>query len=224
MATHKEHSRRQEVAQVNNPLQRQLDGRSYCVQTITQGPRAASPLHFSYKQDSTDGTSKDYEADLNGDHFDVTIHSRHPATDLDRQSSKVPGAKALSIRDGFAESLETSHYKRSDRQGWSSAANGMVLGASPWQLFVARPDVTEAGSETIMGYPTIKYAVDTRHQSAPEKAPTASGWGVTDYSIAGSAWATKDTACILQYAIDLEKTTEDGKVEKTHYSGSITKP
>jgi len=38
-----------------------------------------------------------------------------------------------------------------------------------------------------------------------------------DYSITGTAWATKDTNCVLQYSIDSEMQGKDGKVRKTHY-------
>src|SRR5271165_3806310 len=88
---------------MTNPLERQLDGGTYCVQTISQGPPVAAPLHFSYKENETDGSSKDYEADLAAQTLDVDIRTRHPATDMDRELSKMPAPNPLVIRDGFAE-------------------------------------------------------------------------------------------------------------------------
>ncbi len=207
----------------SNPVLRSLDNSSYCVQNITQGPPSATPIHFSYKKDSTDGSSTDYEADLAGDTFDVTIHNRRPATDIDRQVNGVPGAKPVSIHDGFAESLQTNHYNRSDDRGWVLAGNGVVLGVTPWQLFVTKPTVTQAGSENVIGYETTKYTVDTRQQSSIDKFAGSNGWNVKDYNITGTVWVTKDTACILEYTIDLEKIGKDDKVSETHYQGIMTK-
>jgi len=210
-------------ARQSRPVLHSLDDSSYCVQTIIQGPPSATPVHFSYKEDSTDGRFTDYEADLVGDTFDVTIHNRHPATDIDRQVSGVPGANPVSIHGGFAESLQTNHYKRSDARGWVLASNGVVLGATPSQLFVTKPTLTLAGSENLIGYDTARYTVDTRQLSSLDKFAWSQGWNVKDYNITGSVWVTKDTACILQYTIDLEKTGKDDQVSKTHYQGTVTK-
>jgi hypothetical protein len=208
----------------NNPLERQLDGGSYCVQTITQGPPVSTPIHFSNKENESDGSAKDFEADLSGDTFDLTIHERHPATDLDRQLNDVPGGTPISIHDGFAENTRTNHYTRADAPGWRVGANSVVLGATPWGLFVNKPIVTRVGTESINGYETIKYAVDTTHQSQLDKSPLLIAGGLKDYNITGTAWAAQDTDCILQYVIDFEKDGKDGTVSKIHYQGGITKP
>jgi hypothetical protein len=212
-----------QAANTARAIERQFDGGSYCIQTIINGPAVTTPLHFSYKQDSSDGTSKDYEADLAGDKFDLKIQTRHPATDLDRELNAVPGAKAVPVQDGFADSLQTNHYKRSNPHDWALAANLMVTEAAPWQLFIAKPEVTQVGAEDVSGYETLRYTVDTSRQSPTDKAAAIAGWNLKDYNITGSVWATKDTGCILQYAINLEKTNKDGKVDRTHYQGAVTK-
>jgi hypothetical protein len=208
----------------SNPLVRQIDGGSYCVQTISQGPPVAAPLHFSYKVNESDGSAKDFEADLAAQTLDVDIRTRHPATDMDRELSKMGGPNPVVIRDGFAETENKNHYTRDDAHGWVMGSNSMALGGTPWGVFIAKPTSTQVGTENIIGYDTIKYAVDTSHQSAIDKSGAAAGWGVADYNITGTAWVTKDTACILQYAIDLDETGKDGKASKTHYEGGVTKP
>jgi hypothetical protein len=206
-----------------NPLERQLDGGTYCVQTISQGPPVAAPLHFSYKENESDGSGKDFEADLAAQTLDVDIRTRHPATDMDRELSKMAGPNSLVIRDGFAETDNKNHYTRDDAHGWVMGSNSMALGGTPWGVFIAKPTSTPVGTENIIGYDTIRYAVDTSHQTAIEKSGAAMGWGVADYNITGTAWVTKDTACILQYVIDLDETGKDGKASKTHYEGKVTK-
>jgi hypothetical protein len=79
------------------------------------------------------------------------------------------------------------------------------------------------GSENIGGYDTIKYSVDTTHQSKLEKLAGTMGQNGADYNITGFAWITKDTGCVLQYNIDDEETAKDGTVSKTHYEGTVTK-
>jgi hypothetical protein len=216
-----EEDKSNQSTRVTNPLERQLDGGSYCVQTITQGAPPATPIHFSNKENESDGSFKDFEADLAGDTFDRTISERHPATDVDRELNTVPGGIPIRIRDGFAETTRTIHYTRSDESGWREGANGIALGGTPWGLFVDKPTVTRVGTENVNGFDTIKYAVDTSHESQLEKSALLLTGQLKDYNITGTAWATKDTNCILRYVIDFEEDNKDGTVRKTHYEGSV---
>jgi hypothetical protein len=186
-------------------------------------PGPATPIHFSYKVNESDGSTKDYEADLSGDTFDRTITDRHPATDIDRELNSLPGPKTIAIHDGIAESVFSHHYTREDKSSWTEGWGGMEQGATPWGLFILKPPATPAGFENISGFETLKYVVDTTHQSQLEKSAGTMGFGVKDYNITGSAWVAKDGGCILQYAIDLETDGKDGKVSKSHYEGSVTK-
>lgn len=222
-ATNPKEERKQQPTNASNPMDRQIDGGSYCVQTLTQGPPLSAPLHFSNKETESDGSSKDFESDLTGDKLDVTIHERHPATDFDRELNTVKGVVPTPIRDGFAESVRTNHFTRSDASGWTMGANSIVLGASPWQLFINKPTVTQVGPDSLAGYDTVKYAVDTTHQDKMDKAALLAAGRLKDYNITGTAWVLKDKNCILQYAIDFEQDEPDGKVRKTHYEGGVTK-
>lgn len=218
---------RGESAQANtstvSEAEHQLDGGTYCVQTITQGPPLATPIHFSNKLSNSDGSSKDYEADLAGDNFDLTMNVRRPATDLDREAKSVPGAPDIVIHDGLVESSNTIHYSRADKSGWAAGPNLFVMAVTPWNLFVAKPDTKPVGADKIDSYDTIRYAVDTTHQSQTEKWAFNTAWRTRDYNITGSAWVTKDTRCILKYSIDLERDGSDGKIENSHYEGGVAK-
>ncbi|HZQ96609.1 MAG TPA: hypothetical protein VFA67_16485 [Candidatus Sulfotelmatobacter sp.] len=207
----------------SNPLERQFDGGTYCVTPLTQGPPPPQPLHFSNKRSESDGSAKDFEADLSGDTLDVTISDRHPATDMDRDLAKLPGTIPIVIRDGFAESSHTNHYSRSDASGWRIGGNGIALGGTPWGLFVSKPLVTAVGPEQVSGYDTIKYAVDTTHQTPLDKAALLMAGQLKDYNITGNAWVLKDANCVLQYDINFEEDGKDGSVKKTHYEGTVAK-
>jgi len=204
----------------------QFDGGKYCVETMTQNPPGpATPIHFSYKENESDGSSKDFEADFSGDTFDRTITERHPATDMDRKYNEefAKVAPPVPIRDGFAENRRTIHYTRDDKSSWTEGWGAMEQGGTPWSLFVLKPTVTPAGSENIGGFETLKYVVDTSHQSQLDKYAGNWGWDTKDYNITGTAWVAKVAGCVLQYSIDLEKTGKDGKVSKAHYEGGVTK-
>jgi hypothetical protein len=202
----------------------ELDGGRYCVETMMQGPPVPTPIHFSHKQNSSDGSSKDYQADLSALNFDVTIHSRYRADPaLLRDLPKAP------VRDGFTDTVRTNHYSRSDVGGWRVAGKNVALAATPWGLFVSKPPATRVGTEHINGYETIKFAVDTTHQSQSDKAGSIAGsnlmgGNLRDYSVKGTVWVTRDTGCILQYAIDSEKDYQDGTRSNEHYEGGIGKP
>ena len=208
-----------------------LDGGTYCVQTISQGPPVSQPVHFSNKQSESDGSSKDFESDLSSDKFDITFRERHRATSDDKPGSTpavdnepihVP-ARTVNVADGYAELVQVSHYVRSNDHDWNMGATTVAQGGSPWGLFINKPPVTQVGTETISGYETTKYAVDTIHQSQLEKSPGLIGGQLKDYNIVGTAWVAKQGTCVLQYQIDYEEDAKDGTVRKVHYEGSITK-
>jgi hypothetical protein len=44
-----------------------------------------------------------------------------------------------------------------------------------------------------------------------------------DYNVKGSAWISKDEARMVKFSFDNIYTFSDGKLESTHYEGTITK-
>jgi hypothetical protein len=208
-----------------------FDGGTYCVQTFLQGPPPAQPLHFSYKVIESDPSlkTKDYEADLAADTLDVIYHERWLASDEDRaminDTRKFDDPKSVvrTINNGYAEGTFINHYTRSDQSQWRMAATGLAQGGTPWNLFVSKPSVHRAGNEDLNGYDTIKYSVDTTHDSQSDKAALMMFGKLKDYNITGNAWVLKDVNCVLQYSLDYEEQSKDGKASKTHYEGAITK-
>ncbi len=210
-------------AAANDPSERHFDGGTYCVQTMTQGPPPSAPVHFSNKVNESDGSVKDFEADLSGDTLEQTIHDRHPVTDEDRKFIQDSKSSVWAIHDGFAEMAITNHYTRSDESAWTVGANGAAQGASPWALFINKPAEARAGAENVNGYDTIKYSVDTTHQSQTDKSAGLFAGNLKDYNISGTAWVLKDANCVLQYNLDYEEDGIDGTVRKTHYEGTVIK-
>jgi hypothetical protein len=208
-----------------------FDGGTYCVQTITQGPAPAQPLHFSNKENESDGSAKDFESDLSGDKFEVTLRQRHKATQYDKSGS-TPAVDngpihspsiTTTVADGFAEVVQTNHYARSEPNQWSMGISTVAQGGTPWDLFINKPTTTKVGSETINGFETDKYAIDTTRQTQLEKSALLMAGQLRDYNIVGTAWVAKPEACIVQYQIDYEEDAKDGSVRKVHYEGGVTK-
>jgi hypothetical protein len=127
------------------------------------------------------------------------------------------------IVDGFVETNRTLHSTRSDVSGWSMGSGGQVLAFTPWGLFIAKPAVTQVGTENVAGSEALKYAVDTAQQSRFDKVPLNLAGGLKDYTIKGTAWVDPKQQCILQYDINYEAVSKDGAVKKTHYEGKTVK-
>lgn len=207
-----------------------FDGGTYCAQTFLQGPAPAQPLHFSNKITESDPSlkSKDFEADLAGDSVDLVHRDKWLATDDDRkffqESARFADPKIIQrvINNGVAEETVTNHALRSDEVGWRGVTMSISQGGTPWGLFLYKPTVSRVGEETVNGFDTIKYAVDTTHESAMEKSASFLR-GVADYNITGTAWVLKDHHCVLQYDITDEQTGKDGKAKTTHYEGTVLK-
>ena len=208
-----------------------FDGGTYCVQKFLEGPPLAQPLHFSNQVVESDPArkTKDFQADLSGDTVDLVHRDKWLATDEDRklfeETKRFDDPKFIvrNITNGIAEETVINHATRSDGVSWRGVIVSVAQGGTPWNLFVSKPTVNRVGTETVNGYDTIKYAVDTTHDSQTDKAALMTFGHLKDYNITGTAWVLKDANCVLQYKIDYEEDEKDGKVSKTHYEGTITK-
>ena len=216
---------------VNTASPNHFDGGTYCAQTFLQGPAPPQPLHFSNQVVESDPSakSKDFQADYAGDNVDLVHRDKWLATDQDRQffqdSQKLTDPKVITraINNGVAEETVTNHATRSDEVSWRGAIMAVSQGGTPWHLFLDKPPVTLVGPDTVNGFDTLKYAVDTTHEDKIDKGALLAFNHLQNYDIVGTAWVLKDPPCVLQYNIDYTETPKDGKVSKTHYEGTVTK-
>jgi hypothetical protein len=205
-------------AQPSHPV-----GGTYCLETFALGPAQAGKLHFSYKQNESDGSFKDYEGDLAGDNLDSSVHEKRVAGDMDREMAKEKNFPGPPVVDGFVETTRSLHSARNDRSGWSMGSSGQVQAFSPWGLFIAKPNVKQVGTENVAGFDAVKYSVDTDGQGQLEKMPLTLAGGLKDYAIKGNAWVDAKQECILQYSIDYNEVLKNGTERKTHYDGTTTR-
>jgi hypothetical protein len=202
-------------AQPSHPI-----GGTYCLDTFAHGPVPAQTIHFSYKENESDGSFKDYEGDLAGDNIDSSVHQKRLAGDMDREMAKDPKLGAPAVVDGFVEITRSMHSTRSDPSGWSMGSGGQVQAFTPWSLFIAKPNVKQVGAENVAGFDAVKYSVDTDGQGQLEKMPLTLTGGLKDYTIKGNVWVDTKQECILQYSIDYDEVLKDGTARKIHYEGA----
>ncbi|HEV2225152.1 MAG TPA: hypothetical protein VGR84_19320 [Candidatus Acidoferrales bacterium] len=174
-------------------------GASLCLQQMIKNP--AGPFHLSFAEKSSDNKVSSVEADV------------------------TPATIDYTRREMRAGQTSTSTKKLERTQLSEMELDFDVMGPVPWhgELVAAQDATKPAGMESVNGYNTLKYSIDSANEPAAQKATFESLMAVKDYKIVGSAWVTTDTGCLVKYAIDFEQDQKDGSVKKTHFEGDVTK-
>lgn len=172
---------------------------SVCLQRMIKNP--PGPLHLSFAESSSDSKSTSIVADV----MSAEIAYTRRETRAGRTSAST---KKLEI--GQLSEMELDFD---------------IMGPVPWhgELVAAQDAARAEGAESVSGYDTWKYAIDTANEPAGQKAAFDSLMAVQDYKIAGTAWIASDSGCLVKYALDFEKEEKDGRAEKTHFEGSATR-
>lgn len=172
---------------------------SICLQQMIKN--SPGPFHLSFAEKSSERDASSVEADVT------------PAT-IDYTKRETSAGQT---------STSTKHLER--EQMSEMELDFDVMGPVPWhgELVAAQDAAKSAGPESVNGYHTMKYSIDTANEPAAQKATFLSLMAVKDYKIVGAAWVTNDTGCLVKYAIDFERDGKDGSVKKTHYEGNVTK-
>lgn len=204
-----------EKAAANNsaPAGNAVIGADYCLQTFMKTPVAA-PVHFAYKTKNSDGEAVTWEGDITASTADMSMLRSQPSTPDLAQNS------AYKVHDGVADFTNTFHYDRSQSHDWQMAPTMPVQSSTPWGEFINKPTIDLAGPDTVNGFATTKFTVDNSKQDLLDRVGFS---GNKDYTVQGTVWLTKDTGCILQWAMDSKTTHKDGTVFTAHYEGTMTK-
>ena len=182
-----------------NPNKFSPIGASVCLQQMIKNP--TEPFHLSFAEKSSTLDASSVEADVTPATIDYTKH--------DTTAGQT--------------STSTKHLARA--QVSELEVDFDLMGPVPWhgELVAAQDAAKSAGRESVNGYNTIKYSIDTANEPAAQKATFLSLMAMKDYRIVGSAWVTSDTGCLVKYAIDLEQDGKNGNVKRTHFEGNVTK-
>jgi len=172
---------------------------SVCLQQMMKNP--SGPFHVSFSERSSDRDASSVEADVTPAAIDYTKHEISAGqTSTDTKHLARAQVSELDIDFGLMEPV-------------------------PWhgELVAAQDAAKSAGTESVNGYNTMKYSIDTANEPAAQKATFLSLLAVKDYKIVGSAWVARDSGCLVKYFIDLEQDGKDGSVKRTHFEGNVTK-
>ncbi|MHB8539975.1 MAG: hypothetical protein ACYDCU_04205 [Candidatus Acidiferrales bacterium] len=174
-------------------------GASVCLQQMIKN--RPGPFHLSFAEKSSTRDASSVEADVT------------PAA-IDYTKRETSAGQA---------STTTKHLERAQLS--EMAVDFDLMRPVPWhgELAAAQDAAKSAGTESVNGYNTIKYSIDTANEPAAQKATFESLMAVKNYRIVGDAWVTSDTGCLVKYAIDFEQDGKDGSVKKTHFEGNVTK-
>jgi len=178
--------------------------------------KPSAPFHASFKKSGSDGFSYECEADIS-----------------------LSGITGQQIDNNPATKIGTDVFPANTR---TRQLNGTPYGSPAWQTVYgsismaylnghirdAQPGVKYVGDEQSGGYDSRHYdfdltGVDADIKKAMEIGNSLGMRQTKDYNVKGSAWISKDEARMVKFSFDNIYTFSDGKLESTHYEGTITK-
>ena len=200
------------VAQPSDPddLQAAMDK----LQASLEKP--AAPFHASFKKSGVDGFSNQCEADVSADGISGQQTDFSPATQVGS--------------DVFPANTRTRQLNGTPlhSQNWYTVYGGISMTFLNGHIRDAQPGVKYTGDEQTGGYDTRRYDFDLTGVDADIKKAmslgNAAGLRQTkDYNVKGSAWIAKEDGRMVKFRFDNIYTFADGKLDGTHFEGTVTK-
>lgn len=157
------------------------------------------PFHYSYKYSGAAGAI-DNEADITPQAMDITSKN--------------------------SSGTHTYHGVHSDENSWNAAV--LDLSSLRFTGLSARVDslngtsaLVPQGAESVNGYSTTKYAIDTTRANASDKRQFETLFGKGSFE-KGTVWAPSD-GCAVKLVLDEAIVQNDGSVDKGHYELALMK-
>jgi hypothetical protein len=184
-------------AAANKPTNPNID--LNCVTARLQNPPEA--FHYSYKWNGD--RFLDQEVDVTPQTIDGSVKSNNSGSDL----------------------TNTVHAVRSDANGWQLQVGSLNFGiaglASGFALISHGSPSVREGTESVNGYDTIKYSIDTGRGDDAEKALYRITLGSGGFE-KGTVWVTPQ-GCPVKISLDDKIVNNDGSVTKDHYEEAMIK-
>jgi hypothetical protein len=159
----------------------------------------SEPFHYSYKYSGTAG-SIDNEAEVT--------------------------TQAIDVISKDASGTHSYHGVRSDENSWNAAI--LNLSSLRFTGLSARIDslngtsaLVPQGTESVNGYNTSKYEIDTTRANASDKQQFETLFNKGSFET-GTIWAPAD-GCVVKLVLDEAIVQNDGSVDKGHYEFAIVK-
>ena len=161
------------------------------------------PFHVSFSETSSKSSSDQHVMSTEGDVTPTTVDYTERETEHGQTSTN------------------TKHVARGQMSEMELDMQFMV--PVPWhgELIAAKDATRPAGTESVNGYDTLKYSIDTANEPPAEKATFSKMMLDKDYKITGTAWVAKDNGALVKWAIDMDENGKDGSVKRTHFEGNV---
>ena len=200
------------AAQTNNgaDLQAAMDK----LEASIHKPSAA--FHASFKKTTSEGFLYECEADVS------------PRGITGQQTDSNPATKVGD--DVFPANTRTRQLNGTPygSPNWQAAYGGISMAYLNGHIRDAQPGVKYIGDEQTGGYDVRHYDFDLTGVNADIKKAMELGNSLgmrqtKDYNVKGSAWIAKDDGRMVKFSFDNIFTFGDGKIDSTHFEGTITK-
>ena len=184
------------------------------LQNSIEQPTAS--FHASFKKSTSDGFSYQCEAEISPDGITGQQTDDNPTT-------KVGD-------DVFPASTRTRplNGKPYHSPDWYTVYGNISMAYLNGHIRDAQPGVKYFGDESIGGFDARHYDFDLTGVDADIKKAMEMGSAMglrqtKNYNVKGSAWIAKDDGRMVKFSFDNVYTFSDGKIESTHYEGTIAK-
>ena len=175
-----------------------------------------APFRGSFKKATSDGFSYECEAIISSDGITGQQTDNNPTTKI--------GDDVFPANTRVRQLNGTPYGS----PNWQTAYGGISMTYLNGHIGDAQPGLKYAGDEQIEGFDTRHYDFDLTGIDADIKRAMEVGNAVglrqtKNYNVKGSAWIAKEDGRMVKFSFDNIYTFSDGKVDSTHYEGSITK-
>lgn len=178
--------------------------------------KPAAPFHASFKKSGVNGFSYQCEADVSADGISGSQTDFSPATQV--------GSDVFPANTRTRQLKGTPFHSRD----WYTVYGGISMTFLNGHIRDAQPGVKYNGDEQIGGYDARRYDFDLTGVDADIKKAmslgNAAGLRQTkDYNVKGSAWIAKEDGRMVRFRFDNIYTFADGKLDGTHFEGTVTR-
>ncbi len=156
--------------------------------------------------------------------FDYSYKYSGAAGSIDNEADITP--QAMDITSKNSAGTHTYHGVHSDENSWNAAV--LELSSLRFTGLSARVDslngtsaLVPQGAESVNGYSTTKYAIDTTRANASDKQQFETLFGKGSFE-KGTVWAPSD-GCAVKLVLDEAILQNDGSVDKGHYELAVMK-
>jgi len=178
--------------------------------------KPSAPFHASFKKSTSDGFLYECEADISEDAITGEQTDSNPATKV---------GDDIFPANTRTRQLKGVPYGSPD---WQAVYGGISMAYLNGHIRDAQPGVKYIRDEQTGGYDARRYDFDLNGVDADIKKAMELGNSLglrqtKDYNVKGSAWIAKADGRMVKFAFDNIYTFNNGKIESTHFEGTITK-